>query len=311
MVYTFDSAITVAVITNKVQDASLFNHEQELVMCAETTCSINNENDCPNSKAKTDGSLKHNGTTSTAPVVFRSQKVHPLLALSGSFEFFEVEPGRTLRIYQSHGAASQNQTKELQSTPVDCTGPKEDESYVHDSENSHHRPFPHSIYSSKTDINKTETSLETINSPNDKPKDADLAGVMDTKESSTTQADQNESYQKRITTASSINFSVRTVQVVPSNSGPTEDKRQGSVEGDTAMFMLHGVGGSVDVWNLQINYFEKLNYEIVAMDFIGHGLSSSPLEPKAYMFKEISEDVLAVFDRFRKTQNIVVGHSYG
>lgn len=280
-------------------------------MLAETACSISSTNDCQSSKATNDGSLNYNGTKSTVPVIFRSQKVQPLLAFSGSFEFIEVRPGRTLRIYRSHGKASQNQIKELQHTSVNCTGPKEESSglVIHDSENSHDMPVRHSTNSSKTDFNKTETSLETINS-NDKPKDADLVGKTDTKESSAPEADLKESYQTRITTASSIRFSVRP-RVVPSNSGPKEDQRQGSVEGDTAMFLLHGVGGSVDVWNLQINYFEKLSYEIVAMDFIGHGQSSSPLEPKAYTFKEISEDILAVFDRFRKTQNIVVGHSYG
>jgi len=295
------------------QDVSLFNQEQELVMCEETTCNINSENGCQNSKDKNDESLKHNGTKSTVPVVFRSQKVHPSLALNGSFEFLEVRPGRTLRIYRSHGTASQKQTEELQSTPVDCIGQKEDESsgpaIQHVSENSHDIPVPHSTNSSKTDLNKTEAPLETISSPTDEPNEADLAGKTDTKESSIEQADPEDLYQKRATTASSVHFCVR---VVSSSSGPTEDQQpQGTVEGDTAMFLLHGVGGCIDVWNLQINYFEKLNYEIVAMDFIGHGLSSSPLEPKAYTFKEISEDILAVFDRFRNAQNIVVGHSYG
>jgi hypothetical protein len=80
---------------------------------------------------------------------------------------------------------------------------------------------------------------------------------------------------------------------------------------DTVIFFFHGVGGSIDMWRAQLDYFSNVGYEIVAADLIGHGLSMAPDEPNAYNFKEIMWDLLAVFDRFFKKQNVVIGHSYG
>ena len=77
------------------------------------------------------------------------------------------------------------------------------------------------------------------------------------------------------------------------------------------LFFFHGVGGSSDIWQTQINYFSSLGFEIVAPDLIGHGMSEVPLKKKAYHFREILADVIAIFDRYCKKKNLVIGHSYG
>ena len=79
----------------------------------------------------------------------------------------------------------------------------------------------------------------------------------------------------------------------------------------TAIFFLHGVGGEFKVWSPQILFFNNLGFTIVAMDFIGHGLSCAPLESGAYHFDEMSSDVLAVFDKYSMPMNVLAGHSYG
>ncbi|KAH3730171.1 protein ABHD8-like [Dreissena polymorpha] len=80
---------------------------------------------------------------------------------------------------------------------------------------------------------------------------------------------------------------------------------------DVTLFFIHGVGGSADIWNPQIEFFGSLGLEIVAPDLIGHGLSPASSNAAAYHFKEILSDMEAMFDKYCKRENIIIGHSYG
>ncbi|XP_025894639.1 protein ABHD8 [Nothoprocta perdicaria] len=81
--------------------------------------------------------------------------------------------------------------------------------------------------------------------------------------------------------------------------------------GDVVLFFIHGVGGSLDIWKEQLDFFTKLGYEVVAPDLAGHGCSSAPQIAAAYTFYALAEDMRAVFKRFAKKRNILIGHSYG
>ena len=87
-----------------------------------------------------------------------------------------------------------------------------------------------------------------------------------------------------------------------------DDKNYESV---VVIFFIHGVGGTVQMWEPQIHYFLSQGYEIIGMDLLGHGQSSKPRDYAAYEFKELASDVEYVFDRFCKRRNVLVGHSYG
>lgn len=80
---------------------------------------------------------------------------------------------------------------------------------------------------------------------------------------------------------------------------------------DVALFFIHGVGGSLDIWGSQLDYFSQLGYEVIAPDLVGHGASSAPQIPAAYTFYALAEDVRIIFKRYAKRRNILVGHSYG
>ncbi|XP_072834106.2 protein ABHD8 [Pogona vitticeps] len=80
---------------------------------------------------------------------------------------------------------------------------------------------------------------------------------------------------------------------------------------DVVLFFLHGVGGSLDIWKEQLDFFAKLGYEVVAPDLAGHGASSAPQIAAAYTFYALAEDMRAIFKRYAKKRNILVGHSYG
>ncbi|XP_016161037.1 PREDICTED: protein ABHD8 [Ficedula albicollis] len=81
--------------------------------------------------------------------------------------------------------------------------------------------------------------------------------------------------------------------------------------GDVVLFFIHGVGGSLDIWKEQLEFFARLGYEVVAPDLAGHGCSSAPPVAAAYTFYALAEDMRAVFKRYAKKRNILVGHSYG
>ncbi|NXX46517.1 ABHD8 protein, partial [Tricholaema leucomelas] len=80
---------------------------------------------------------------------------------------------------------------------------------------------------------------------------------------------------------------------------------------DVVLFFIHGVGGSLDIWKEQLDFFTKLGYEVVAPDLAGHGCSSAPQIAAAYTFYALAEDMRAVFKRYAKRRNILIGHSYG
>ncbi|XP_032652635.1 protein ABHD8 [Chelonoidis abingdonii] len=82
-------------------------------------------------------------------------------------------------------------------------------------------------------------------------------------------------------------------------------------QNDVVLFFIHGVGGSLDIWKEQLDFFSKLGYEVVAPDLAGHGSSSAPQIAAAYTFYALAEDMRAVFKRYAKKRNILIGHSYG
>ncbi|KFZ53116.1 Abhydrolase domain-containing protein 8, partial [Antrostomus carolinensis] len=68
---------------------------------------------------------------------------------------------------------------------------------------------------------------------------------------------------------------------------------------DVVLFFIHGVGGSLDIWKEQLDFFTKLGYEV------------APQIAAAYTFYALAEDMRAVFKRYAKKRNILIGHSYG
>ena len=102
-------------------------------------------------------------------------------------------------------------------------------------------------------------------------------------------------------------------------SPPFLDSRDDSFSSNTikpdpdqaCVFLIHGVGGSAAVWKAQDEHLTSKNYEVIIPDLIGHGSSPAPMDKSAYEFEEIAADVLALFDRFCKKRNVIIGHSYG
>lgn len=80
---------------------------------------------------------------------------------------------------------------------------------------------------------------------------------------------------------------------------------------DVALFFIHGVGGSLDIWGSQLDFFSRLGYEVISPDLAGHGASSAPQIAAAYTFYALAEDMRLIFKRYARKRNILIGHSYG
>lgn len=80
---------------------------------------------------------------------------------------------------------------------------------------------------------------------------------------------------------------------------------------DVALFFIHGVGGSLDIWSSQLDFFSRLGYEVIAPDLAGHGASTAPQIAAGYTFYALAEDLRAIFKRYARKRNILIGHSYG
>lgn len=79
------------------------------------------------------------------------------------------------------------------------------------------------------------------------------------------------------------------------------------------LYFIHGAGESTESWKNIMEYFVNLDYEVLALDLIGHGYSYTPKQENCYTFKKILGDVISVFDAhvFSGRKAVVIGHGYG
>ena len=78
------------------------------------------------------------------------------------------------------------------------------------------------------------------------------------------------------------------------------------------LVMLHGLTGNLEGWR-ESGYVDALkdDYQVILMDFRGHGKSDKPHDPALYSVESIVGDVIAVLDRPSiKTANFH-GYSFG
>uniref|UniRef100_A0A2K6FHF2 Protein ABHD8 n=1 Tax=Propithecus coquereli TaxID=379532 RepID=A0A2K6FHF2_PROCO len=75
-------------------------------------------------------------------------------------------------------------------------------------------------------------------------------------------------------------------------------------QADVVLFFIHGVSSSLAIWKEQLDFFVRLGYEVVAPDLAGQVAA-------AYTFYALAEDMRAIFKRYAKKRNVLIGHSYG
>ncbi len=81
-------------------------------------------------------------------------------------------------------------------------------------------------------------------------------------------------------------------------------------ENDVTIVFAHGLGGSVEQWNEQMNYFSK-EYHVVTFSLYGHGGSSKPKEYYRYTIEEYRKTITCLFEKLEISSCIWVGNSMG
>ncbi len=85
------------------------------------------------------------------------------------------------------------------------------------------------------------------------------------------------------------------------------------VQSKPVLYFIHGAGESSESWRHISQYFACLHYEVVAVDLLGHGYSSTPTTEKSYTFRKLLGDVIRVFDEhvYSGKKAVIIGHGYG
>lgn len=76
------------------------------------------------------------------------------------------------------------------------------------------------------------------------------------------------------------------------------------------IFLLHGFTGSLRDWTNLLPLL-KINYNIVALDLLGHGKSDSPGNISEYFPNELSDQLNTVFNKFTSDKISLLGYSMG
>ena len=123
----------------------------------------------------------------------------------------------------------------------------------------------------------------------------------------------------QISTRAGVNLRVKYIEPLSSidqttltaGSGSDTEPTDPKLTRTKAIFFIHGVAGSADIWESQITYFLARGYCIIAPDLLGHGDSNAPNQFTLYKFEHMAKDCIKVFDYLCKEINMVVSHSYG
>lgn len=76
------------------------------------------------------------------------------------------------------------------------------------------------------------------------------------------------------------------------------------------LFLLHGFTGSSGSWTAIGDEFAS-RYRVIAIDLIGHGATSAPVDPARYAFERALDDLIAVTDQLGIARATWLGYSMG
>lgn len=79
--------------------------------------------------------------------------------------------------------------------------------------------------------------------------------------------------------------------------------------GDDVAIMLHGLGGTAQSWELVAGHLQHTDFQWLAIDMRGHGLSDNPA--KGYTLSTYSRDLFALVEHIGAKRFVLVGHSLG
>lgn len=79
-------------------------------------------------------------------------------------------------------------------------------------------------------------------------------------------------------------------------------------DGETTVFLLHGIGGGKEYWALQLDVLAREDYRAIAWDMPGYGDSES-VEP--YILSQLARSLERLIDHIAPGRALLLGHSMG
>lgn len=77
------------------------------------------------------------------------------------------------------------------------------------------------------------------------------------------------------------------------------------------VFFLHGNGGNLDSWTSNVDYYERVNYDLFIFDYRGYGKSSGTIESEQQLHNDVRVAWDSVADRYRGKPIVIYGRSLG
>ncbi len=77
-----------------------------------------------------------------------------------------------------------------------------------------------------------------------------------------------------------------------------------------SLVLMHGFTGSAISWREHSAKFAE-NFQVMALDALGHGLSDAPADAARYSFKNLTADFVTVLDKLEIEKTALLGYSMG
>ncbi len=89
--------------------------------------------------------------------------------------------------------------------------------------------------------------------------------------------------------------------------------RRGKPSDAPILVLLHGFTGSANSWSSLLDALAKMGIQVIALDMLGHGQSSAPVDPQRYAIEHCQVDILAALQQLgvAPQQAILLGYSMG
>jgi len=87
------------------------------------------------------------------------------------------------------------------------------------------------------------------------------------------------------------------------------DKHQNEI--DHWLVFIHGVGGSLNAWDKERNFFHKKGYSTLAIDLRGHGSSERPNKFEEYTLNNFVKDINKIITYEKISKFTLIGHCFG
>ena len=80
---------------------------------------------------------------------------------------------------------------------------------------------------------------------------------------------------------------------------------------DGVVFFLHGNGGNLASWFVNLDFYRRLNFDLYMVDYRGYGKSSGQVESQAQLMADVRTAWLGIAPRYAGQRRVFFGRSLG